>query len=86
MRDVASSVAFEHATDQLLPLITLELARRLADFRSEPSLLARIEELAGRSTEGLLTDAERAEYEGYARANNFIAVLQAKALRRLADS
>lgn len=39
----------------------------------------RIEELASQSTEGLLTDAERAEYEGYVRANKFVAILQRRA-------
>ena len=44
----------------------------------------RIELLAHKSNEGDLTAAERAEYEGYVRANKFIALLQAKA-RKLLD-
>ena len=36
-----------------------------------------------RINEGELTDEERAEYEGYVRANNFVAVLQAKARKIL---
>jgi len=38
--------------------------------------MARIDKLAEKSTEGRLSAAERAEYEGYVRANKFIAVLQ----------
>jgi hypothetical protein len=42
---------------------------------------ARIEELAGKSTEGQLTETERAEYAGYVRANKFIAILQRQGRR-----
>jgi uncharacterized protein YnzC (UPF0291/DUF896 family) len=44
-------------------------------FRRDPQLEARIEELARKSTEGELTDDERAEYAGYVRANKFVAIL-----------
>jgi uncharacterized protein YnzC (UPF0291/DUF896 family) len=39
-------------------------------------LQARIEELATKSTDGQLTEAEREEYAGYVQANKFIAVLK----------
>jgi uncharacterized protein YnzC (UPF0291/DUF896 family) len=48
-------------------------------FRAAPELQARIEELAGKSTEGQLTETEKAEYAGYVRANKFIAILQRQA-------
>lgn len=80
----AGMTAFERGTDQIAPLLTREAAQKLVAFQGEPVLQARIEELAGKSTEGLLTDVERAEYEGYARAHKFLAVLQAKARKRLA--
>ncbi len=54
-------------------------------FSADPNLVARIEELAAKSTEGELTDQERAEYRGYVRANKFIATLQ-RQLRRLLNS
>ena len=40
---------------------------------------ARIEELARESTEGELTEEERAEYVGYVRANRFVAILKRQA-------
>ena len=40
---------------------------------------ARIDYLAERSNEGLLTAGERKEYEGYLHAIDVVAVLQAKA-------
>lgn len=40
--------------------------------------------LASKCNEGGLAEGERAEYEGYVRANNFVATLQAEARRLLA--
>jgi|GEM_PF-4676556 hypothetical protein len=45
----------------------------------DQALRDRIEALASRNTEGGLTDEERAEYEGYVRANKFLAVLRREA-------
>ena len=53
-----------------------EKAQAILAFKPAPELQTRIEELASKCTERGLTDAERAEYEGYVRANKFIAVLQ----------
>ena len=39
----------------------------------------RIDELADKRDEGLLTPEERTEYETYVRFGNFVAILQAKA-------
>ncbi len=51
-------------------------------LRAQPDerLRERIEELAVKSTEGELDDEERSEYEGYVRANKFVAVLRRLAL------
>jgi hypothetical protein len=54
------------------------------DYRGDDALRERIDELARRNTEGILTEAERSEYEGYVRANKFIAILQSKARKLLA--
>ena len=50
-------------------------------FRADPQLQARIEELARKSTEGELTEEERAEYSGFVRANKFVAILKRQAFR-----
>jgi hypothetical protein len=42
-----------------------------------------IEQLARKANEGELTEAEFAEYEGYAHANKFVAILKVKAKRLL---
>jgi hypothetical protein len=77
-------VAFDRGTDPILCLLTADQARALIAYRGDDGLRQRIEELAARNTEGRLSDAERSEYEGYVRANHFIAVLQAKARKLLA--
>lgn len=76
--------AFDRATDGLLQFFTTQQAEALVHYRGDAALQARIEELADRNTEGMLTEQERAEYEGYVRANKFIATLQAKARKLLA--
>jgi len=62
-----------------MKIVLPDKAEEVVEFRAGPELQARIEELARKSTEGELTNAERAEYAGYARANKFIAILQRQA-------
>jgi uncharacterized protein YnzC (UPF0291/DUF896 family) len=69
----------------VLQIVLLEKAEAVANFRADPQLQARIEELAEKCTEGKLTDAEKAEYAGYVRANKFVAILQRQA-RQLVGS
>ena len=57
--------------------------KTVLSFKADPALVDRIDLLAGRCTEGELTDDERHEYEGYVEANMFVAILAAKAGRRL---
>ena len=77
--------AFERATDPILQFFTPEQARALAAYRGDPRLADEIDRLARKCNEGELSEAERAEYEGYVRANKFIAVLQAKARKLIAS-
>jgi hypothetical protein len=80
------SVAFEKAVGPIMKIVLPdEKAEAVLDFRPPAKLKARIEELAGKSTEGQLTAAEKAEYIGYVRANKFIATLRRQA-RQLAGS
>lgn len=62
-----------------MKIVLPDKAEEVVEFRAAPELQARIEELARKSTEDQLTEAERAEYAGYARANKFIAILQRQA-------
>ena len=80
------SAAFDRITDPLLQVLSVKQARELAGFHADTSVADRIEELSRKSNEGELTIDERAEYEGCVRANNFVAILQAKARRRVAEA
>ena len=71
--------AFERGVLPVLWVVLSEKAEAVLRFRAAPELQARIEELAGKSTEDQLTETERAEYAGYVRANKFIAILQRQA-------
>jgi hypothetical protein len=79
------AVAFDRATVPLLKILERDQARRIVDFHGDEALQNRIEELAEKANEGELTPEESAEYRGYAQANQFIAVLQAKARQLLAS-
>jgi protein-L-isoaspartate O-methyltransferase len=73
--------------DQFLePVLSVELARKLADFRADEQIQARVDDLARKCNEGLLTPAEKAEYEAIVEDADVIALLQAKARAVLADA
>ena len=59
--------------------LTPDVAAKVADLRADDTMQDRIDYLAERSNEGLLTPEERKEYAGYLHAIDVIAVLQAKA-------
>jgi hypothetical protein len=80
------TTAFERGVRPILQIVLLDKADAVLNFRPDPALQDRIEELAAKSTEGELTDQERAEYEGYVRANKFIAILQRQARQFLSTT
>lgn len=82
----SETAAFDRGTDPILRFLTVEQAKALLAYRGDEELRSRIDELAAKSTEGQLNPQEQSEYEGYVRANKFIAVLQAKAKKRLVES
>ena len=86
MSTTVDTTAFDKGTDQILEFFTVDQARAIVNFRGDAQLRARIEELAAKCNEGELSAAELAEYEGYVKANKFIAILQAKVGKLLAHS
>jgi hypothetical protein len=76
----------ERLLDPFARALTLDAARALVRFRADPVTEAYIAELAEKCNEGLLTSAERADYEAYIRAIDLISILQSKARRRLRES
>ena len=79
MATTPETTAFERGVHPILQIVLPGKADAVLNFRPDPALQDRIEELAAKSTEGELTDQERAEYEGYVRANKFVAILQRQA-------
>jgi hypothetical protein len=79
------TAAFERGVRPIMKIVLPEKAKAVLRFRPSTKLKARIEELAGKSTEGQLTAEEKAEYIGYVRANKFVATLRRQA-RQLANS
>jgi hypothetical protein len=76
MSTTQDMAAFDRGVRPVAQIVFPEKAQAVLAFRPDPEIQRRIEELAEKSTEGHLSEAERAEYEGYVRANKFIAVLQ----------
>lgn len=52
----------------------------------DPAVQERVDVLAEKANEGLLTEPERAEYEAYINTDDFISILKLKARRYLASS
>jgi hypothetical protein len=73
--------AFDRATDGIIDLFTAQQAQAILHYCGDPLIRDRIATLAERNNEGSLS--EKAEFEGYVRANKFISTLQAKARKRL---
>ena len=59
-------------------------ARRLLALKPDPELMARVDEMATRHTEGQLTPEETAEYGRYVSYATFITILKSKARQLLA--
>ena len=64
--------------------LTPAVAAQIAQLRADDATQQRVDELAEKAQEGTLSQDERAEYEAYISAGEFIAVLQAMARRRTA--
>jgi hypothetical protein len=81
---ISETAAFERGIRPVLDVLS-DKAKAILQLKADAELQARIEELAGKSNEGVLTDTERAEYEGYVRANKFVAILKRQARQMIAS-
>ena len=85
MATAPETSALDRMLEPVSRCLTPEVAKQLVQLQADPETQTRIDELADKCTEGKLTDAERAEYETYVRAIDFITILQLKA-RSLLES
>jgi len=80
-----STTALNRLLEPLSQSLSVEAAQQLLGFRIDPAVQDRIDELADRCNEGLLTEDERAEYESYVEGIGLINLLMAKARRVLSS-
>jgi uncharacterized protein YnzC (UPF0291/DUF896 family) len=79
MSEAFTSTLFDRLLDPLTDCLTREVAQRVLDLKVDPSLQARMDELADKANEGELTTAEAQEYREYIDGIDFIAIFKAKA-------
>jgi hypothetical protein len=77
------AIHLDRLLEPLAGCFSAEVAAKVADLRADEAMQDRIDYLAERANDGLLTDEERGEYAGYLHAIDVIAVLQAKARAHL---
>lgn len=70
---------FERLLNPLTDALSPEVAQRLLNLRTDPVVQQRVDYLADRCNEGLLTPEEREEYQTLVAAADLIAILQRKA-------
>jgi hypothetical protein len=78
-----AAVHLDRLLEPLAGCLSPDVAAKVADLRADETMQGRIDYLADRANEGLLTAEEREEYTGYLRAIDVIGVLQAKARSQL---
>jgi hypothetical protein len=86
MNRLIESPSLERLLEPVSQSLNLEAAEKLVRLRVNAKTQAHIDKLARKCTAGRLTQAERAEYEGWVAAIDLIAILQAKARTLLAET
>ena len=86
MKTAKSAPVLDQLAASLAKCLTPESARRLLALKADPQLQARIDDLAGRHSLGVLTPEEQAEYGRYVSYSTFVAILKSKARQLLANS
>jgi hypothetical protein len=86
MKSAKTAPALDRLVGLLGDCLTPESARRLLALKADSKLQTRVNYLADRCNEGVLTPKESAEYEHYVTFSTFVAILKSKARRRLASS
>ena len=86
MGGMIASGVLDGLLEPLSQCLDTSSARRVAEFRIAKNVQERVDALAERANEGLLSGDERAEYEAFVNASDFIAIFKLKALRNLASN
>ncbi|MFZ0962512.1 MAG: hypothetical protein WAO35_16575 [Terriglobia bacterium] len=83
MGNLTIDTALDGLLDPLSRCLDTESARRVTQLRVDPAVQSRVDALAERANSGALSEEERAEYEAYINASDFIAIIKLKARRHL---
>ena len=86
MKATKTAPAIDRMIAPLGDCLTPESALRLLALKADKTLQARIDYLAARCNEGLLTPEEHAEYGKYVSYGTFVAILKFKARQLLSGS
>ena len=76
---MATVSSLDQFLDPATGCLTPQVAQRIVDWRPDPRLQDRIQELGAKANQGTLTADEDAEYEQYIEEGDLIALRQAKA-------
>jgi hypothetical protein len=74
-----TAIHLDRLLEPLVRCLSAEVAAKVANLKADEAMQLRIDYLAERSNEGVLTATERDEYAGFLHAIDVIAILQAKA-------
>jgi hypothetical protein len=80
---MSTTEILEQVLHPFIDCLTPEAARKIVALRADPAVQERLDHLAARANEGLLTAEERAEYEKFRAIFHMITLLQSKARRLL---
>lgn len=86
MKTTKDAGALNRLIGPLSDCLTPDSARRLLRLKADPVLKARVDDLATRHIQGLLTPQEQTEYGTYVSYGTFVAILKSKARQLLAHS
>jgi hypothetical protein len=81
MSHAQTSSILDRMLDPLSRCLDAESAKRISELTVDPVFQARVDVLAERANEGLITPEEQAEYEAYINADDFISIFKMKAKR-----
>ena len=81
-----TTTALNQLLEPLSQSLSVDAAQQILGLRIDLAIQARIDELADRCNEGLLTETERTEYESYVEGVGLINLLKAKARRALSKN
>lgn len=76
---MSAQAAFQRGVQPLLQLLLPGREDAVLAVQTDQPLRDRIEDLAAKNTDGVLSPEELDEYAGYVRANKFVAVLRREA-------